>query len=775
MTGRCGTATRARSWPPLLVALCCLLLAARAEAEAAAFATHHLSFGEGPLYQVQELVLAADSSSVVLADDGQVRRYSLEGALLDRLYWVAPIYWELDPLVAVACSATGGVYVGDYLWCTLTRFDAEGNVVGEIGSPGSGPGQFLGLTYVVAAPDGMVYAADFGNNRVQRFTPDLTYAGEWQTPAGEGPPMWAGPDALAADASGNIWVGWTDYAGLEGQPPSALVIAYSAHGEEIGRFALETDAADPYVKDTTWLVRDMSFDASGQLRVLLDSSPDRRMLLSFDAQGNAGASLALPWGTDQLSASHDGWFLISGWQRDLGAWVERITPSGDSLGRWGDEWSAADSDLLVWPTHVGFDAQARVLASGGFVRENDAHEVIPAYSFLNRYTSTGELDAVLHSEAYPEAMETAFAVAPDGSIIRSEHPVAVDGAGNQYVLTEPEYRHCVLVKMDRDGVVLAQWDLGPSIAAIAVGMDGFLYAQRITGIGVDGYGFPYLLEKYNLDGPKLSSWPGSGYGWLEAVDPGGRVYLTDKDRWGVHSVKLYSATGELLGTIAAAGPEIFNSVSGIAITVDGLMVVSESQANRIHLFEMARSRFSDIPWWHWAGRHIEAVAEAGIVQGYPDGTYRPLQPLTRDQMAVYVARGLAGGDEAAPDGPPTPHFSDVPRQHWAYKYVEYAHTKEVVYGYPDGSYRPGGLVNRGHMAIYIARAMAGGDGNVPEDSDGVAFFSDVSPLHWAYRYVEYCHDRGVVSGYSDGRYRPGALVDRGQMAVYVTRAFDLPM
>jgi len=71
--------------------------------------------------------------------------------------------------------------------------------------------------------------------------------------------------------------------------------------------------------------------------------------------------------------------------------------------------------------------------------------------------------------------------------------------------------------------------------------------------------------------------------------------------------------------------------------------------------------------------------------------------------------------------------------------------------------------------------MAGGDSNVPDDPDGTPFFPDVAADYWAYKYVEYCHDHGVVGGYWDGTYRPEEVVNRGAMAVYVQRAFDLPM
>jgi Tol biopolymer transport system component len=183
--------------------------------------------------------------------------------------------------------------------------------------------------------------------------------------------------------------------------------------------------------------------------------------------------------------------------------------------------------------------------------------------------------------------------------------------------------------------------------------------------------------------------------------------------------------------------------------------------------------FPDAGEGYWAVDYILACVNAGVVGGYSDGTYRPSLPVTRDAMAVFVSRSLAGGDAGVPAGPATPTFSDVGTGHWAYRYVEYCSARGVVGGYADG-YHPNEVVNRAQMAVFVSRAMAGGDANVPPDPDGMAFFPDVPSTHWAYRYVEYCHDHGVVGGYGDG-YHPDETVNRAQMAVYIQRAFELPM
>jgi len=51
----------------------------------------------------------------------------------------------------------------------------------------------------------------------------------------------------------------------------------------------------------------------------------------------------------------------------------------------------------------------------------------------------------------------------------------------------------------------------------------------------------------------------------------------------------------------------------------------------------------------------------------------------------------------------------------------------------------------------------------------------VPTSHWAYKFIENCKEKGVVQGYPDGTYRPDVVVTRDQMAVYVQRAFELPL
>jgi thermitase len=185
--------------------------------------------------------------------------------------------------------------------------------------------------------------------------------------------------------------------------------------------------------------------------------------------------------------------------------------------------------------------------------------------------------------------------------------------------------------------------------------------------------------------------------------------------------------------------------------------------------------FLDVPADYWAVDSIEAAKAAEIVMGYKGHLYRPEWSVPRDQMAVFLGRAVAGGDDQVPPGPEVPTFTDVDREQWAYRHIEYAWDEGVVRGYRDHTYRPARIVDRAQMAVFIARGIAGGESGL---DDYVAptepSFSDVATDYWAYRHIEYLKGEGVVHGYRDGTYRPKQACRRDQMAVFLAQAWDLP-
>jgi hypothetical protein len=125
------------------------------------------------------------------------------------------------------------------------------------------------------------------------------------------------------------------------------------------------------------------------------------------------------------------------------------------------------------------------------------------------------------------------------------------------------------------------------------------------------------------------------------------------------------------------------------------------------------------------------------------------------------------------DGQGGPRFSDVPTTFWAWEDIEAVAKHAITLGFPDGTFQPGTAVDRAQMATFLARAIAGGDANVPS-GPAVPSFSDVPTSHFAYKYIEFCKDEKVVSGFLDGSYQPGLAVNRAQMAAFLARAKVAP-
>lgn len=84
---------------------------------------------------------------------------------------------------------------------------------------------------------------------------------------------------------------------------------------------------------------------------------------------------------------------------------------------------------------------------------------------------------------------------------------------------------------------------------------------------------------------------------------------------------------------------------------------------------------------------IKYVYNRGIVEGYPDGTYKPDQTLNRAELLKIIVASKFSASEYNPyDGEQC--FSDVDGTQWYTKYVCFAKDRGIVEGYPDGSFKP---------------------------------------------------------------------------------------
>lgn len=203
---------------------------------------------------------------------------------------------------------------------------------------------------------------------------------------------------------------------------------------------------------------------------------------------------------------------------------------------------------------------------------------------------------------------------------------------------------------------------------------------------------------------------------------------------------------------------------------------------------LAADRWTDIPDARWVSDYGVTAAEAATVaDGYPDGTFRPYQSVTRGQFAKMAVNGL--GVETT--NPPVPTFSDVPRSHIFYVHVEGAAAAALVGGYSDGSFRPNELVTRQQTNTILARYLSGVEistsgfiRGVVRSYPSLASWYEAEGIFYLAGYADqgqvadvhrpgtaYLVYREVVKG-SGGNLSPTAALSRAQAAVLVLRTAE---
>jgi hypothetical protein len=179
--------------------------------------------------------------------------------------------------------------------------------------------------------------------------------------------------------------------------------------------------------------------------------------------------------------------------------------------------------------------------------------------------------------------------------------------------------------------------------------------------------------------------------------------------------------------------------------------------------------FGDVPISYWAFPFIEDLAASGITSGCGAGNYCPESSVTRDQMAVFLERGMNGGDYAPPAASGN-FFLDVAVNSFGASYIEQLSLDGITSGCGSNNYCPDAEVSRAQMAVFLLKAKHG-QSYFPPAATGV--FNDVPLGHWAASWIEQLAAEGITSGCSEGMYCPEDSVTRAQMAVFLVRAFDL--
>lgn len=188
----------------------------------------------------------------------------------------------------------------------------------------------------------------------------------------------------------------------------------------------------------------------------------------------------------------------------------------------------------------------------------------------------------------------------------------------------------------------------------------------------------------------------------------------------------------------------------INVVFDGKIIATKKNELEINKIDNTAEIFSDVK----GTKYEEAVTllnSLGIINGYPDGTFKPTNSITRGEFTT-IAIKLAGLDLIKSQET----FSDC-TNHWSKQYVDTAAKNSILSGYPDGTFRPDNLVTYSE-GVTILLNMKGYKNEISQTG-----------FSWPYNYLNKAKDVGLFESIETESYLLPA--NRGDVAIMALNAY----
>lgn len=155
---------------------------------------------------------------------------------------------------------------------------------------------------------------------------------------------------------------------------------------------------------------------------------------------------------------------------------------------------------------------------------------------------------------------------------------------------------------------------------------------------------------------------------------------------------------------------------------------------------------------------IHYLRDSGVVNGFTDTLFYPKAPIKRIDAVRMIMRELDPDLETVED----PGFTDVSKDHDAYKAVAKAKELGIIDGMGDGTFQPEGKLTRAQMAKILVNAYKL-EGTYEES------FEDLSEDYWGYPYISTLAHHKITIGYTDGTFRPTKEISRQNFSAFLAR------
>ncbi len=160
---------------------------------------------------------------------------------------------------------------------------------------------------------------------------------------------------------------------------------------------------------------------------------------------------------------------------------------------------------------------------------------------------------------------------------------------------------------------------------------------------------------------------------------------------------------------------------------------------------------------------LEKFDHFAYVIGYPEGDVRPMNNITREEVAMIFYRLLtdASRDQLLSDVNP---FTDVESNRWSNRAISTLYNADIISGYPDGTFKPSDPISRAEFATIAAKFDDLDLGNSSK-------FSDIFG-HWAEKYITSAENKGWINGYPDMTFKPEQDITRAEAMTLINNVLE---
>ncbi|MGG6239510.1 S-layer homology domain-containing protein [Nodosilinea sp. AN01ver1] len=176
-----------------------------------------------------------------------------------------------------------------------------------------------------------------------------------------------------------------------------------------------------------------------------------------------------------------------------------------------------------------------------------------------------------------------------------------------------------------------------------------------------------------------------------------------------------------------------------------------------------QAQFTDVSASYWAREFIMPLAARGIIAGFPDGTFRPDEPVTRAQFAAMVRQAFNQSSVRSATS-----FVDVPANYWAAAAIREANTMGFLSGYPGNVFRPDENIPRAQVLVSLSNGL----NYTASSQNSVQVYRDAAQIpDYAVASLAAATERRLVVNYPDVQaLRPNQIATRADVAAFIYQA-----